>query len=387
MKDDIPSAGNLTLFNFQHILSFLERQNKTGILALENNKIKKTIFIENGFVVFAISSQDEDRLGEILVRDEKISSSQRDESLGLSRKTKKLHGETLLELGFIYPKDLFVELKKQVREIVLSIFLWKEGVFRFQDGPLPAGTVRLKINMEELIREGNDRMNDIRKDDDTTIIREVNKIIKKIDNMNYYEVLGVDVKSPLSVIKPAYLKMVRRYHPDRFRYLSDSKIDYKFETLFSVINAAFKTLSSKPDKVEYDAALLKGDNYGKSERETSIEKKQYQMGIAEFNKGNFWGATDCFQWVTNHNPGKAVYWYYLSLALGNMPRRKKEAEGAVLKAIELEPNNARYYAHLGRIYLRAGMKKRAVHEFMTALTWDPTNEVSLGELKKIKDKK
>jgi curved DNA-binding protein CbpA len=387
MKDHIPSTGNLTLFNFQHILSFLERQNKTGILALENNKIRKTIFIENGFIVFAFSSQDEDRLGEILVRDEKISSSQRDESLGLSKKTKKLHGEALLELGFIYPKDLFVELKKQVREIVLSVFLWEDGIFRFQEGTLPAGMVRLKVNMEELIREGNDRMKDIRKDDDNTIIREVNRILKNIDKMNYYEILGVNVKSPLSVIRPAYRKMARRYHPDRFRYLSDSKIDYKFETLFSVINAAFKTLSSKPNKAEYDSALLKGDNYGKSGLETSIERKQYQMGIAEFNKGNFWGAADYFLWVTNHNPNKAVYWYYLSLALSSLPRKKKEAEGAVFKAIELEPHNARYYVHLGKIYLRAGMKKRAVHQFITALTWDPTNDASLGELKKIKDKK
>jgi curved DNA-binding protein CbpA len=323
----------------------------------------------------------------MLVRAKKLSSSQRDESLELSKQGNKMHGEALLELGLIYPKNLFLELTNQVREIVLSTLIWEEGVYLFREGPLSPGTVRLKLDMEGLLLEGLKRTKIKRKDDDNFIIQDANKILKNIDNLSYYEVLGIGMNSSPSEIKKAYLKMVNMYHPDRFRYLSDPDIDNIFETLFSVISTAYRTLSSETEKADYDSVLLKGKARRDSRRESSFVAKQFQLGIAEYNRGNFWRASEYFRWVTRQNPEKGNYWYYLSLSLDKIPRKKKEAEQTVLKAIELEPQNANYYVHLGRIYLQGGMKHRAAHQFMTALKWDPTNEKSLSELKKLKEMK
>ncbi|MEF9437791.1 MAG: hypothetical protein L0922_03245 [Candidatus Mariimomonas ferrooxydans] len=65
-------------------------------------------------------------------------------------------------------------------------------------------------------------------------------------------------------------------------------------------------------------------------------------------------------------------------------KRRKEAEEAILKAIELELHNADYYVHLGLIYLDAELKKRAISQFETALTWDPTNQRAQKELDNLK---
>jgi curved DNA-binding protein CbpA len=323
----------------------------------------------------------------MLVRAKKLSSSQLDESLELSKKSNKMHGEVLLELGFIYPKKLFLELKNQVRGIVLSTLIWEEGVYLFREGPLSPDSVRLKLDIEGLLLEGLKRKKINRKEDDNLIIKDANALLKNIENLSHYEVLGIKIDSSPSEIKKAFLEKINKYHPDRFRHLSDSDIDHLFETILSVINEAYRTLSSETEKADYDSVLLKAKTKKVSRRKSSLVARQFQLGIAEYNRGNFWGAAEYFKWVTRESPEKGNYWYYLSLSLDKIPRKKKEAEQTIIKAIELEPQNANYYVHLGRIYMRAGMKNRATHQFMTALKCDPTNEKGLNELKKLKEMK
>ena len=115
-------------------------------------------------------------------------------------------------------------------------------------------------------------------------------------------------------------------------------------------------------------------------------EEQFKRGIKEFKKGNFRGAAEFLRGATREKPHKANYWANLSLALLKMPNKRKEAEEAILKAIALEHHNANYYIHLGNIYLQGGMKKRALHQFETALKWDPTNETAQNEIEKLKKK-
>jgi tetratricopeptide (TPR) repeat protein len=91
--------------------------------------------------------------------------------------------------------------------------------------------------------------------------------------------------------------------------------------------------------------------------------------------------------VTEKRPENAAYWAHLSFALSKIPRKKKEAETALKKAIELEPHNADYRVYLGIIYLKAGLKVRAAKCFTAALEWDPTNERAQDELEKLQGKK
>jgi Tfp pilus assembly protein PilF len=51
----------------------------------------------------------------------------------------------------------------------------------------------------------------------------------------------------------------------------------------------------------------------------------------------------------------------------------------------LEPYNAEHYTHLGLIYLKAGMKKRAYNQFEKALKFDPENVKAQKGLKQAKE--
>jgi len=92
--------------------------------------------------------------------------------------------------------------------------------------------------------------------------------------------------------------------------------------------------------------------------------------VAEFKRGNYWGAADKFKWATKMAPKNANYWSYLSLTYSKVPGRVKEAEEALLTAVKLEPLMpssipSRTYLHEGRA------QERAFTAFQKALKIDP----------------
>lgn len=384
MKNEIPAKGDLSYYNLSEILTNLKKYQKTGILAFENKDARKSIFFKGGNAVFASSNQEEDRLGNILLNEGKITTEQFDESTKILKKTGKRHRAILIELGYLTPSELFQEVKNQIEEMILSLFLWDEGTFIFKEASPSSELITLKIEIEDLIREGVGRKESKKKEVQDFFIKKANVLFTNINTLSYYEIIGVDVGASPSEIKKAYLKMARNFHPDRYQNFPDSSLQDMLKTLFSSINEAYNTLSDKIKREEYDKILLKKITKKDAASGKISAEEQFNRGMDEYRKGNFWGAVDFLRWATRKDPAKADYWAYLSLSLSKISRRSKEAEEAILKAIELESYNAGYYVHLGTIYLQAGLNKRAVVQFEKALIWDPENKKAQKELEKLK---
>jgi curved DNA-binding protein CbpA len=113
----------------------------------------------------------------------------------------------------------------------------------------------------------------------------------------------------------------------------------------------------------------------------------FKKGVDEFKKGKFENAVGLFRQAADTDAEKAQYWSYLSLSLSKVPHKMKEAEGALLKAINLEPLNGEHYANLGFLYLKAGLRKRAAGQFEKALKFAPGNVKAQKGLKQAKESK
>ena len=68
MTDKIVLSGDLTEIRFPTLLMSLYRERETGVLTLTGLTYRKSLYIEEGKIIFASSDDPDDRLGECLLR-------------------------------------------------------------------------------------------------------------------------------------------------------------------------------------------------------------------------------------------------------------------------------------------------------------------------------
>jgi tetratricopeptide (TPR) repeat protein len=156
---EIPSTGNIKDISLVKILVQLNRSRKTGTLTISSSSASKNIYLKMGDVIFASSTYEDDRLGEMLIKAGKITVEQYDKSVAVLKATGKRQGAILVELGYLTPKQIFLGLKYQVNEIIQSMFLLEDARYDFKENDLPTQEViALKMSMGNLIYAGINRI-------------------------------------------------------------------------------------------------------------------------------------------------------------------------------------------------------------------------------------
>ncbi|MBI4850266.1 MAG: protein kinase [Acidobacteria bacterium] len=102
-----------------------------------------------------------------------------------------------------------------------------------------------------------------------------------------------------------------------------------------------------------------------------------KKGLAFFNNGQFEHASRAFWAATMVAPDEPEYHIYLARCLAMLKGFSEEAEKEFLKAIEIVPNNADYYAQLGLFYQNINLTKQAEKMFDKALDLCPYHLVAL----------
>jgi tetratricopeptide (TPR) repeat protein len=156
---EISLADNIKNFSLPKVLAYLNRNRKTGTLIIKTPMFTKKAYLVKGDAIFASSTYEDDRLGEMLIKAGKITMEQYDASVEILKKTGKRQGAILIELGYLTPKDLFWGVKYQVREIIYSLFQLEDAEYEFVEGEIPTQEViTLKMSMGNLIYEGVKRI-------------------------------------------------------------------------------------------------------------------------------------------------------------------------------------------------------------------------------------
>jgi Domain of unknown function (DUF4388) len=146
--------GDLCEISLPDILEFLRTSRKTGVTTFRQDRIKKSLYIKDGNVIFAASNLPEERLGDLLLEAEMITKDQYNQSVALLT-AKKRQGRILVEIGAITPRQLWDGVQNQIRHIVNSLFNWDEGVFFFSEGDLPSQeNITADMGIIELIVDG-----------------------------------------------------------------------------------------------------------------------------------------------------------------------------------------------------------------------------------------
>jgi hypothetical protein len=154
VEEGLTIKGDLRESGLPELLKSLTQGRETGILTLSHDGVDKSIHLKEGKILFAASTDPDDRLGEVLMRSGKITLEQYFESAQHIRPGRR-QGSVLVELGSITPDDLVRGVRDQVMHIVHSLFQWTRGEYKMVLKDLDThDLITLNLTTPTLIFEG-----------------------------------------------------------------------------------------------------------------------------------------------------------------------------------------------------------------------------------------
>ncbi len=146
---------------FPFLLRRINRERLSGKLSCLNITATKTLYFDQGAIVYAKSILEEDNFGEVMLKIGRINQ-QTFESVSKLMKEKGLRfGTALIKGGWISPDDLKILISEQFCEITYSLFSWENGRYEIHREPPRKSSVKLALSTADIIFEGLRRIKNI----------------------------------------------------------------------------------------------------------------------------------------------------------------------------------------------------------------------------------
>ncbi|PYO83711.1 MAG: hypothetical protein DMD65_04970 [Gemmatimonadetes bacterium] len=328
--------GSLKEASLPDVLQLLALGQKTGCLSIADRSNFGYIYFDKGRICYASIVNRRDRLGDILVKHEKITSEHLDAAIHRQSKEhgKKL-GEILVGMGVITQADLERYMRVQIEESVFYLFTWTQGTFNFEADIRPERQDFLvSINPESLLLEGARRV------DEWSLIE------KKIPS---FDLIFVVDKDRLAISEGKLTDTQERILPllDGSRgvnqVIEDSGLG-EFEigkALYGLITAGFVHRAGRTASA-VDAQVT----------DARVEEHR-NLGIAFYKTGMLDEAAREFRRVAELRPGEANAHFYMGL-VALRQARWREAMEALRLAAEKGGGRPAVFHNLGFAYEQLG---------------------------------
>ncbi len=306
--------GPIKELNLMDLFQLLAMSRKSGVLTLDSTQNVGQVFFSNGNITRATLQQGEEKLGQKMVRDGKLSPGEVDSLLAeqSGRRPRKPLGTLAVETAGL-PKSVVMEkLRAQVEDVVAIIMDWHDGYFRFEEMELPADQeLGFSLVTENVIMEVSRRLD------------EWSKIRSRLPDLDMVLVLspGSDVTSGKLDIKPEEWLILASIDGRRTaRQVIQSVGGEEFETakvIYGLIATGLVRVTGRRAPLEMEVQSPKADPLAE--------------GVARLRKGEVREAIDEFS-----------------------------------KILQQEPDNASAHLHLGEAYYQSESYDEAVMEFKLA---------------------
>jgi curved DNA-binding protein CbpA len=179
--------------------------------------------------------------------------------------------------------------------------------------------------------------------------KRIQHLYKRLDEMTYYDLLGLDIKASEEDIRKAYYRLTKRFHPDRYFRRHIGPYREQLAAIFKMLSRSYDVLMSEESRRKYD--LLHAHAFADAEQagaEAQARKKRamrvYEVAVSKYQAGVFDGALEDFREALDLDPGNLQYREMVRRALKASARERAdeafhrgidaEAEGDILAARE-----------------------------------------------------
>ena len=151
---ELTFRGDLRGTGTPKILRTILQSGESGVLSFWNGVFTKRIFVSRGRMVQITSNDPDERLGEVLLTDGRISARQFVEASKLIRPGKRL-GTILVEISALDAEDLIPAITHQARLMLFELFNWTSGTYEMSLGDVDESEfVPLNLSSDEVIAQG-----------------------------------------------------------------------------------------------------------------------------------------------------------------------------------------------------------------------------------------
>jgi tetratricopeptide (TPR) repeat protein len=475
-------AGSLERIAFPLLLRRLHAERVSGVLHLSAGRKRKWIQLREGRPTAVRSNLVSECLGNLLVRTGRIKSEALEESRRLMDEGDgMLQGEILVAIDALSEAEVSRALREQAEEKFLEVFAWREGEFRFEPGSLlqkgnglgaePLSLVlcgiRTRMSLARIdaelglrdacrvVRNTNppceleeaglepedvewlEALDDTRLLGDLVPRDEVGRrmlfglvvsgfvelhggevalehcdepaeaegdlagelavLRDRLASRSHFEVFGVSESSDEEEIRAAYERLRDRSDPARLGHCGEELRSLAAE-VFASVEAAWQVLADRQRRLEYAVELRRA---GRQEDERDAGRRaleageRFEAGEAALRQRDYRTAAEQFQQAVELNPDDGEYHAHLGWALHCIhPESAKQAEVAIRhlkRGIKLAGDREKPYLFMGRVCKAIGRDVAAEKMFHRAARIQPEclealRELRLMEMRRRKEK-
>jgi DnaJ-class molecular chaperone len=145
------------------------------------------------------------------------------------------------------------------------------------------------------------------------------QIYGKLDQLSYYELLGVSSDTPSANIRTAFFRMSDDLHPDRYHAMADRELKERLETIYARLCEGYRVLTTPEKRTVYARLLAEGkkrltstdrESRAPQSPEDSIKhdeaKKFFRLGMLSLGSKDLKGAVMNFNFARSFEPQSAI---------------------------------------------------------------------------------
>lgn len=216
---------------------------------------------------------------------------------------------------------------------------------------------------------------------------EIRELAKQIDKLNYYEMLGVERKTPPDEVRDAFFGLAKKWHPDR---LPEALLELKpqVDTIFGYLSQAHQCLTNEQEREKYLRSVKEGGGTPATDRlmqRVLDGAMAYQRVEVLARKHEYDRALQLLRRVLEMSDGEADYHAMLAWLLYNKHKGKDapftEMINATDQALRLNANHEQSNYYRALILKRMGKNHEALKYFKKVSDINPNNLDALREVR------
>ncbi|MBI2373646.1 MAG: J domain-containing protein [Deltaproteobacteria bacterium] len=173
---------------------------------------------------------------------------------------------------------------------------------------------------------------------DPTFWPQLKELARRIDGLDYYQILNQPQNAPIGTISAAYYAMARALHPDKFFHIPDPELKAAVNRIYKRITEAHGILKDDAKRKKYTEAINGPDRATRMRFDESMENQHLEEQKAALK-------------VAKTPKGEELY---RGAQVDIRAGRFKDAHAKIKSSLLFEPGNAELRKLLGELEKKKG---------------------------------